>query len=64
MFLLGSMTANDTKVSSTLEVTAVAWFEGESTKVVTDTSTVMSKVSASLAFYTRINQVTTNDATD
>ena len=52
------MTANDTKVSSTLEVTAVAWFEGESTKVVTDTSTVMSKVSASLAFYTRINQVT------
>ena len=56
--LLGSMTANTTKVSSTLEVTAVAWFEGESTKVVTDTSTVMSKVSASLAFYTRINQVT------
>ncbi len=56
--LINTMTVDTSKTLSTLEVTAVAWFEGESDKIVTDTDTVMSKVSASLAFYTRINQAT------
>ncbi len=53
---LGAMSqvADDTsKTKSSLEVTAVAWFEGESTNVVSDKT--MSKVTASLSFYARIN---------
>ena len=53
--LIDKMTVAESKVSSTLTVTAVAWFEGESTAVVSDNA-VMSKVTASLAFYTRINK--------
>ena len=63
--LLGAMSANEnSKTSSTLTVTAVAWYEGESSAIVTKTTSgdsIMSKVSASLSFYTRINQVTTNN---
>ena len=53
---LGAMTKAKTgDTTSTLTVTAVAWFEGESSTIVTSDSTIMSKVNASLAFYTRIN---------
>ena len=52
--LLGAMTASEAKTSSTLTVTAVAWFEGESSTVVS--SSVMSQVSASLSFYARTNK--------
>lgn len=52
--LLGAMAPATGKTSSTLTVTAVAWFEGESDVVVS--SSLMSQVSASLSFYARINK--------
>ncbi len=56
--LIKAMTVDSSKTTSSLEVTAVAWFEGESENIVSDNDTLMSKVTASLSFYTRINQVT------
>ncbi len=54
--LLGAMTVDTSKTNSTLTVTAVAWFEGEDGSIVAGQNTVMSKVAASLSFYTRINK--------
>ncbi len=52
--LLGAMTVDTSKTSSKLSVTAVAWYEGESTAIVKDAT--MSQVSATLSFYTRVNK--------
>ncbi len=54
--LLGAMKVDTSKTNSTLTVTAVAWFEGEDGSIITGQNTVMSKVAASLSFYTRINK--------